>query len=130
MTAESYEQREATMLHKQIADLSNAPLADRKSAAVDWAFALAECAAHPNDCTLTERAGWLFNGDYGKGAYDRAHAIANQKRGNKTAALGQLLAAVEWQCPNTEARWGWNQLTYEAQDIVTAALERIIEAHR
>ena len=76
------------------------------------------------DCLLlSERAGWLLAGNYGKGAYDEAWRIVKAKRGNRTAALGQLLAAMEWRGSSREARAAWGRLTATEQAEVTQMLD-------
>jgi hypothetical protein len=90
----AYRHNEAMALARQLNCIETASLADRRAARADWAEALHDPAL------VAERVRWLLDGSYGRGAYDRAWAIARASaRSNKVAQLGQLIAALEWQCP-------------------------------
>jgi hypothetical protein len=91
-------------------------LSERRLAREEWYEALTD------EKLIRERLNWLLAGNYGKGAYDVAWTIKNAKRGNRTAQIAQLLAAVEWQCPTSFAREAWNCLNKAAQKAINAAI--------
>ena len=53
---------------------------------------------------------------------DDARQILEWKRGNRTAAISLLLAAVEWQCPAGEAVKAWKALTPSQQARLESAI--------
>lgn len=109
-------------LARKLQEIERAPLADRREARTEWAEAL------KTPALIRERVEWLLDGCYGKGAYDRAHEIRNgSARMNKTAQLGQLIAALEWQCPSAFAREAWNGLAFEEQLAVTEAIQEAMK---
>lgn len=116
MTNTEYERNERKQLNAQIKNVENALLQDRREARREWFEALTD------EKLIRERLNWLLGGNYGKGAHDRAHEIKEQKRGNRVAAIAQLLAAVEWQCPASFAREAWNCLNKAAQKAINAAI--------
>lgn len=115
-TLEEYVAMERRRLTQQLTQIAQAPLADRRAARKAWAAALLD----PE--LLEHRAQWLMDGNYGWGAGLAAAEIQAQKRGNRTAALAQLLAAVEWQCPPSFAREAFTKLSKAAQRRANAAI--------
>lgn len=124
MNLTEYEAREAADHRRFLAELDRGSLAERIEARNEWREAMERYRD-----TIAERIGWLFQGSYGKGAMDEAHRIAAQKRGNREAAMGQLIAAVEWMCPASEARKAWHQLGPVDQENVTATIRAAIAYH-
>lgn len=118
---EQYEQSELRLAYRHIADVANAPLADRKEAQKTYAKALLDPA------WLQERCEWLLNGDYGYGPMVMARRIAKNQRQNQTAALGQLIACFEWQCDERSARQAWKKLTKAQQVAANAAIQKAID---
>jgi hypothetical protein len=116
MNDAEYEQNERKRLNAQIALVETAPLSERRIVRAEWFEALTDVKL------IRERINWLLAGNYGKGAYDAAWSIKNAKRGNRIAAIAQLLAAVEWQCPANFAREAWNGLNKAAQKAINAAI--------
>lgn len=110
---------ERRLLAKQLAEIKSAPLQDRKQAQLEWIKAMIET---PD--TVAERVGWIINGSYGYGACMAAKQIVDNPRMNRVAALGQLVAALEWQCPDDMARKAWTRLTPAEQERVNAAILR------
>lgn len=102
MNNAEYERIEAARLRKDLQDIERAPLADRREAKEALVYSL----KYERE-VIIDRLDWLLNGTYGKGAYDAAHAIRQNKRMNRAAAIFQLLAALEWRCsaPMTRAAW-------------------------
>lgn len=122
LTQSQYEANEALRLQAELTQISKAPLSDRQAARKEWLDALV------NDSDLIrERISWLFEGCYGKGAYDAAWKIAeSSERNNKTAQIGQLIAAMEWRCPPDFARKAWVSLTPERQRLVNVVIQSAI----
>lgn len=116
-TQAQYHANEMSRLARHLQQIENAPLLDRKEARKDWAEALQK---YPD--LITQRLGWLFNGSYGYGAMVRAREIAGNKRANRAAALGLLIAALEWQCPADFARSEFRKLPAEQQEALNAAI--------
>lgn len=114
---EEYEARERQEHLRLVWALRGAPLAERKAARAEYLEAM----RNERDI-IAERLQWLFQGAYGKGSQLEAERIRANSRMNREAALGQLLAAVEWQCADSEARKAWAELTAEDQEAVTAIL--------
>lgn len=128
-TQEEYESRERSEHLRLVWRLRGAPLAERKEARHGWLTAM-----QSERDIIAERLQWLFQGAYGKGAQLEAERIANNSRMNREAALGQLLAAVEWQCADSEARKAWGELPEEVAEGVTRVfaegLAQFVEAAR
>lgn len=122
-TQAEYEAREARMLQKQEERINSAPIADRRAAQ----NALIVAMRQPD--LIQERAEWLLDGCYGFGACQRAARIQSQTRGNRQAALMQLLAIVEWQCPSEFARRGYNLLSAKEKRAVDRAVTNALMAH-
>lgn len=121
-TEQQYLAQERADLARKLQEIERAPLAERREARTEWAKALRDPAL------IRQRVEWLMDGCYGKGAYDRAHEIVKSSaRNNKTAQLGILIAALEWQCPSAFAREAWNGLTFEEQLAVTEAIQEAMK---
>ena len=99
----------------------SAPLADRKEAAAAYAHLLR------NPAALAERLGWLQNGDYGAAEKAATDEILSNSRLNRAAALGQLLAGVECQCPARAAAAAYKALTAEEKADADAVFATFIE---
>lgn len=110
---QQYEQREASEHYQRMQEVEKAPLSERLEAYQEFAKALAD-----DPETVAERVGWVLNGSYGKGAYDKAWDIAKSPRMNRVAALTQMAAALEWSCTGVYARKAWTRLTQEQKDKV------------
>ena len=121
-TQAEYEHREARMHAKHLDQIAKAPLADRRLARDRWARAIAE-----DPDLVGERAEWIFNGSYGYGACQAGKRIQTGTGRNKPAALGQLVAALEWMCPAPMAAAAWKQLTAKQQKAVNAALTKALK---
>lgn len=116
-TQAQYEANERRMLAKQLRQVEEAPLADRRSARNDWANALLD------PVLLMERADWLLRGNCGYDAMLAARETMASGRGNRLAAFAQLLAAVEWQCPAAFAREAARDLPAPDLDRASQALQ-------
>lgn len=121
-TQAEYHNDEVRRLHKQLQEVETAPLQDRQDGRASWAEMLTQ---YPE--ILTQRVSWLFAGNYGYGAMIRAQEIARNKRSNRPAALGQLMAALEWQCPANFAREAFVKLPAGKQVEINVALTRLAD---
>lgn len=107
-----YHNAEMKRTIKHLDTIRKAPLADRKEAKTSLVKAFTE---YPN--IFADRIGWLLNGTYGYGEMQLAlNILKGSKRTNKVAALSQLMALVEWQCPEDMTRSAWKSLTREQQE--------------
>jgi len=118
------------MLDATLQRVESAPLAERKEAAREYAETLT---ASPD--IIAERIGWLFEGCYGKGAYDRVrgwltYANESPKRRMKSVRVNCccLLAALDDGCTARDAVKAWNRLTVEQQTALDALLTATIAA--
>jgi len=118
MNDQEYEINEARKLARQLAEVSDAPLSERREARKEMFEAMGETPE-----VVAERVGWLLNGSYGWGACRMAKRIMDG-RGNKPAALVQLVGALEWRCPENFTREAWNGLKKSAQ----VRLNKLVEA--
>ena len=112
-----YESRELREAQSKLGEVSRAPLADRKEAQAEFLAAMRD---HPE--IVAERVGWLLAGNYGYGSKLLADRVFSSPRMNRSAALTQMVAAFEWQCPEDMARAAWKKLSPTAQ----AHLERVV----
>lgn len=116
-----YEQREITLAHKQIDEVNDAPLADRKEAQMNF-FESMRDAPH----VVGERIGWLLDGNYGYGSMILAKRILNSPRMNRAAALTQMVGVFEWQSPEAMTRQAWKRLTAGEKAALAEQVERAI----
>lgn len=123
-TQAQYAARERRILNDKIQQCHAQSLVDRRAAKADFAEALL-------DCKLIEtRVHWIFDGCYGWGATDRALSIREWKRGNRIAAIGQLLAVLDWNCPQREAIAAWRSLKPCQRLAVDRAIARAMKSAR
>ena len=121
-THAQYAANERSMLYLKTQECEAQSPADRREAKADFAEALL-------DVDLIEtRVHWIFEGCYGWGATDRALAIREQKRGNRLAALGQLLAVLDWNCPQREAVAAWKSLRPAQRLAADRAIARAMKS--
>ena len=105
-TQSQYEENERRMLHQQLRQLDEAPLADRKAGAAEF---LGVMQTDPQ--LVAERLDWIFQGNYGYGAMRKAQEILAMRRSNRPAMLTQLVGALEWQSTQRDTNASWNRLT-------------------
>jgi hypothetical protein len=123
MNERAYDEAEAQALARQLANVESAPLADRQAARQAYHEAMRD-----DPDVVAERVEWLLNGSYGYGACVRAKAIKGAGRqANRVAQIGQLIAALEWQCPTGFACQAWNRLQASERERINAAVARAIE---
>ena len=97
LSHDEYLKNERARFHTRRLGWENAALAERKAAAAAYGDLLR------NPAALAERLNWLRGGDYGAAEKAEAVEILANKRLNRAAALGHLLAGVECQCPGRRA---------------------------
>ena len=107
---------------RQIEELNKSPLNDRKAGAKEWFESMRDTPK-----TVGERVGWLLAGSYGYGSYVKARQIAASKGMNRVAALGGMIAELEWQCPSRMAADEWKRLTPAQQQTVNAEVAKAIQ---
>ena len=120
---EEYEAREARMAHQQLQDVEKAPLADRKEGAKNYLRAMSE-----DPALVAERISWLLDGNYGRGLMMKGKQIVQSPRMNRTAALGVLIAAAEWQCPGRMAADMWKKLSHSQKEVLDQAISVVVTA--
>ena len=113
---DQHQNREKARARKFLAEVEAAPLRDRQAARVAFKKGLTD-GGH-----LDQGMRFLLGGDYGEGAYLMAQEIISRPRMNRVAALSQLLAAFEWQCPRNFARQAFLSLTKPEQNDANAVI--------
>lgn len=115
MNTTTYEANERKLFLAQIREVENAPL-DKDSAA-ELADTLAT-----NPELIAQRITWMLDGSYGKGAYDAAHDVANNRRMNRNAWMVQTITALEWNVKSSKVRAIWKKLTPLQQRSINFAV--------
>lgn len=119
-----HDTREIARTHARLAEIRKAPLTDRQDARAKFYEAMAT-----EPTLVADRVGWLLDGSYGHGEHLLARRIAANTRMNRAAALTQMIAALEWQCPEDFARDAWKGLSKRAQIALDRAVEAEINAY-
>ena len=120
---ESSESRRAMLDEQRI---ERAPLRDRREAQAAFLEAMAS-----DPAVVAERIAWLIDGNYGYGQMQMARQVVASPRMNREAALTQLVAVYEWQCPRRMAVDAWKKLTSAQKKALSAAIEVVVaEAER
>ena len=120
---ESNERRSAIIDEQRI---EKASLADRKEAQAALYDAMAT-----DPATVAERISWLIDGNYGYGQMQMARQVVASPRTNREAALTQLVAVYEWQCPRRMSVEAWKKLSTAQKKALSAAVAVVIsEAER
>lgn len=121
-----YEMREIRLAHRQMDEVRDAPLADRREAQAHFFEVMRD-----SPDLVGERVGWLLGGNYGYGPMLLAKRILDSPRMNRVAALTQMIGVFEWHCPEDRTRQAWKRLTapekarlaYAVQDAIREAEE-------
>lgn len=121
MSEYEYEQREAAIAHRQMEEVRNAPLADRREAQEHFFEVMRDTPE-----LVGERLSWLFEGNYGYGSMVLAKRILNSPRMNRIAALTQMIGVFEWQCPEDRTRQAWKRLTGREKDALAREVQGAI----
>ncbi len=103
---EEYERREFARAQRQLEEIRRSPLADRKEAQAEFLEAMRE---RPE--VVSERIGWLLDGNYGYGTMMLAKRVLASPRMNRSAALTQMIGALEWRSPEDMSRAAWKSLS-------------------
>lgn len=118
-----YENRSLHEANRHLTQIESAPLSERKEAQAEFLEVI------KNDpALLAERLSWLIDGNYGYGEMMKAKQIIASPRVNREAALTQLVAAYEWQCPPAMAVAAWKKLDATEKRMLSSAIEVVIEA--
>ena len=120
---QQYETQEILRAQGEMERLKRAPLSDRKEAAQSFYETMRD-----DPATVAERLGWLFDGNYGKGQQLMAQQILKSPRMNRAAALTNLVAAFDWQCPQDMVAAAWKKLTKPQQKMLDDVLQVVIKA--
>ena len=112
----SYTEYEARQHIAHVKRNKSAPLAERKEAQADYKNILLD----PEH--LNTLAGYLMDGNYSYHAAYIAQTNATNKRMNRSAMVGTLLAEYECNCPARHAAAAWNELTKDQQAAATKAV--------
>jgi hypothetical protein len=118
-----YEAQEIAKAQREMAEVEHAPLRDRQYAAKEFYEAMRDDPAR-----VAERIGWIFDGNYGKGHYLMARRILASPRMNRAAALTNIAAAADWQCPRSMVAAAWKKLTGPQKKMLDAAIQVVIKA--
>lgn len=79
---------------------------------------------------IAERVHWLLIGNYGRGAYDEAWRVLQNRRMNRVAWMVVTIAALDWQCPKRLAVAAWRRLSAEEKRRLHAVVDREISEAR
>lgn len=121
-----YHDRELRSLFNRMEEIRKAPLRDRQEAC----DSLLEYSKNDPEL-VAERIGWLLNGTYGYAEgylanRDLEHGMKS-KRFNLNAALYNLIAMIEWQCPY--ANKVYNKLSNREQKDLNEAISKELDAY-
>jgi len=134
-TQQQYERTERTREQAFHNQLAAAPLSDRQEARADYTEALEAMAAlelgrHTGREDFFDRVidgiGHVIAGNYGIAAYLMVREALGNKRMNRAAYLGTMVAAHEFNCPADFARGAYTSLSPVQQASVNAAFARAI----
>ena len=106
MSDYAYEVSEAQEFRREMAEAEQGSIEERKESAHEYFLAMRD-----SPSLVGERVGWLIDGNYGYGAMQAAKRIISSPRMNRSASLSQIVAALEWKCPQKMAASAWNKLT-------------------
>ncbi len=125
MTDHEYHQQALREAYRHEQEVDKAPLADRKEAQAEWLQSMKTEAG-----TIGERINWMLDGNYGQGEMLKAQTVIRSPRMNRVAALSQLIACYEWQCPTRMAADAWKKLTPQQQGILKGVIENVIHEYK
>ncbi len=124
-TEKEYAEREAREHYRAVLEVERAPLADRQEARRDYLHAMVET---PD--VVAQRIWWLLTGVYGYGAQQAALGVLRDGTRNKPAAIGAMIAALEWRCPSRFAAQAFAELNKRQQAKVTKLVQGEIDDYR
>ncbi len=118
----NYEATERNAFNAQIKAVELSPLdVNMKDAAAEF-----DTICRTDHDLLIQRIQWLIDGCYGKGSYDVAREVIQNKRMNRHAWLFQTIAALEFGVKSSKARSIWNALGRDTQDTINYLLSLTI----
>jgi hypothetical protein len=117
-----YEMREIQLAHRQMDEIRDAPLAERKEAQMNFFEAMRDAPQ-----VVGERVGWLLDGNYGYGSMMLAKNILSHRRMNRVAALTQMIGVFEWRSPEDMTRRAWKRLTAAEKHALAVNVQGAIE---
>jgi hypothetical protein len=71
----------------------------------------------------------IISGNYGEYQYIKALEILPNKRSNRLAYFGQLVALLDHNCPAYYARKVWNSLSVSEQTAIESAFNELLKRH-
>lgn len=113
-----YERRELHEASRKLEEIQRAPLADRKAGQASFFEAM-----RSDPELVAERIRGLGAGNYGDGPRLLTKRILGSPRMNRSAAITQMIGALEWQSPEIMTRASWKELTTGEK----ARLERAVQ---
>lgn len=116
-----YETNERMRAFRDEQYIEKAPLTDRKEGQANFYHAMST-----DPAVVAERISWLIAGNYGYGQMQMAKQVVGSPRMNREAALTQLVAVFEWQCPRRMAIDAWKKLTGPQKKALSAAIAVVI----
>jgi hypothetical protein len=123
MTKQEYETQERLLFHRERRALENQIQPDKVYAMQNYR----ELMLTP-EC-LDIAVDNLLCGNYGAGPMLAALDIIENKRINRCAAIGAIVAAVDCRCPADKARQAWKSLTGRERKAADFAVMDAIDVH-
>ena len=71
----------------------------------------------------------ILNGNYGPYPQSKALEILPNKRSNRLAYFGQIVALLDHNCPAYYARKVWNSLSISEQAAIESAFNELLKRH-
>ena len=122
ITHDQYELNEESVLQRKIAaDLAQSP-ADKRDNAKDYAEHLVSLD------WLAESVGYVLDGNYGYAIHKKARRVARNRRLNRAAWFGQIVASHDHNCPASYARRAWLSLPASDQLAANVCISKTLDA--
>lgn len=118
-----YEQTEVHLLNRQLREICDLPLQDRKNAREE---AYGRMATAPE--SVAEAVAHLVDGNYGMGGRVVAIECVINRRLNRAAALVQIALALDIQCPPPFVRAAWKRLTVAQKENLNHRVNLVIQS--
>lgn len=124
MTNKEYEARELDRHRRDMARLTSQPHQEKLDAMQDWRNYMADDLLYIRRATEN-----ILAGNYGIAPMLIARKAAPNKRMNRAAVIGQLIAALDCSCPGNKARQAWNMLDVDQQESVNATIMEAVNEY-
>ena len=122
-TQAQYEAREAQAFHVDLERARKGTRHEKRDAMQEYYLSMKR---EPE--LIAERVRWLLDGNYGYGAMKAAWKIVGlSERANKHAQLGNIIAALDWNCPREYAARAWVKLTSAEKEKLRRAIVDVME---